>query len=684
MKNALTQAPPIQSIDDILTNAQGEPPGAAKFLTLLSRAKKAKADGDKPAWKEAVSLALIEAEKSKVVQQEKVLQAKLANEKKLREAHEKNTGLQKQLDNREYLNSIRKLIENGNEAQAAMMLHTVPDIDAQVLESFKKLFYQQALIKREQGDPEASRRLAYAFGLSGGEKVDEKTAQTVYFETFIKGPDNQPHGLSPGAQTTPQSSQQAPFAPLEMPQGFGDPTSGRVPSPFLPAGTEGLPDPTALGNVDKYLAQPQPQIPQPPLTQGTTPQAGTQSSPMTANTPGWSDKDHEDYMKFAHGKYPLPEAADKTTGSEWDRKHQAIIQQFGEGSQEHQDFLTGKDKPTTESEWDKRRESIIEVFGAESKEYKDFLLERGESSRSGTTVGQKAQEIYDAHIEATTTDELPEGDVEGAEKLKRDYIAKQAGKTAGSSLERAMTTVESIDDPEIREATRGIAAKGITSRKVEGMLRAVAANMKDGKRDAALNNLGDVWDSIDITKEAQIRYLGARTFAQMRGKLESLAGMGVTTGRFLHKFTESMRKSDFDAAISAVGFEMVTGELTDVQMRAVVEAETYIRTAFVKFLKAISGTAASDTEVIRVNMLFPGLFQDEVVNAGIIDGQINFYMDSQEFYYTSESNEKLAREVLASQGWYDFMPDPRAENLGVESADMLFPETPNPEVEEVQ
>ena len=240
--------------------------------------------------------------------------------------------------------------------------------------------------------------------------------------------------------------------------------------------------------------------------------------------------------------------------------------------------------------------------------------------------------------------------------------------------------MEKIHDPKIREYARGIGAKGISSRKINSMLRSIASNIQEGNRTAALDNFGDIWDSIDETKKAGLRLQGAKTFLAMRDGLEELkTDYGIDTGRVFAAFTANMSKAEFSAGIKNFSVEFVGGvDLTDEQKAAAQRIQTYINSQLVSFLHMVSGAAVTEQEFARIRAMFPGIFQEEAVNVGTIDGNIDFLKDSQFFYYTDHSDEDFAAEVMAIQGWdnirtskdvsVDLSADPLVSQLAMAAA----------------
>lgn len=299
----------------------------------------------------------------------------------------------------------------------------------------------------------------------------------------------------------------------------------------------------------------------------------------------------------------------------------------------------------------------------EAAEARDAYINKtaGTPEETENPILEKAKDAYDAVIATGGTEEE-------AKAAEQRVLDEETALTGGTADERIFDEVEKIHDPELRKWVRSLGAKGISSRKTRTMFLTLINQAKAGDITAALDSIGDVWDFIDESKKAPLRLQYATTFSNMREKLEELkTEYGIETDRIFAAFTQNMSKAEFSAAIANFGIKWLGGEnLTNEQKRAAASIQTYINSQLVQFLHAVSGAAVTEQEFARIRAMFPGIFQEESVNIGTIDGNIEFLRDAQLAYYAQESDPDFAAKVMAAQGWGDIRTsteEERSENI---------------------
>lgn len=172
-------------IQNLLNQEQEAPPGADKLSRLIAEANKAKADRKQDEWKRKIDEFMLNAEKSKLAQDEKMFKQSQTNQRKLNELIAENTSMKGKLaektNKNAYMKKIREMVETKDYKSALWMLATVEGYSSQLFDSLTKLMAQE-LVK----DPRIKEIInAQEAGL------DDKGIEWLIVEKMIKPAINQ-------------------------------------------------------------------------------------------------------------------------------------------------------------------------------------------------------------------------------------------------------------------------------------------------------------------------------------------------------------------------------------------------------------------------------------------------------------------------------------------------------------
>ena len=158
MKNALTTSPMPTGLEEILGDANGEPPDAAAILSLAHRARQAKQAGNRDDWRNTVNDLLITARGSQLKQEQKLLKMDQDHYKKMKELNESKSDLERQVKSKAYARQIVDLLKEDKVGIALGMM-AVEGMDPKAMEIVGDYFYQKAALKANEGDPIAQQWL---------------------------------------------------------------------------------------------------------------------------------------------------------------------------------------------------------------------------------------------------------------------------------------------------------------------------------------------------------------------------------------------------------------------------------------------------------------------------------------------------------------------------------------------
>ena len=262
---------------------------------------------------------------------------------------------------------------------------------------------------------------------------------------------------------------------------------------------------------------------------------------------------------------------------------------------------------------------------------------------------QAGDDVYEAAIAQGNT---PEEAEEKRQEAITESVNSVLGGEGGTEWERIRKRTSEIENEELKTLIQSVVAKGLPARTSKQAMDILVEFAKDGKTEAVYDALGDIWiDASPSKKIFEKRFLTAYMYQEMRIKLQKLEDAGIGTGRVTQAYVDAMGRGDFAAAANEFALEFLDQDYTDDQKRLIGEVHAFISTEFKQFLLTLSGTAASDSEVVMVKSMFPSIHADRSFNTGIVDGHIDSLRKQEFVHFMSESNKEVAAKVMKLKGW---------------------------------
>ena len=258
MKNALTKSAQPTSIREILGDAYGEPPDAANILAMATRARNAKASGNKEEWRKSVNELMYTARKSQLGQEKKIMDMEQKHRDEMRKLNDTNSDLQRQVKDKANLDIVFELLREGKTKQAFRMM-AVLDVNPENYKILAERLAQDETLDAFSGNPRAQKWIRAAKALP------PEQAAAFIFDQFIKpGIENE---QTPDIDV-PEQAQKT--QPMMLPPGVED-DRGSLDQFFgqLPAGGRSITD--------------------------TMPQS---ADPLTYNNQGWNAQNLSDFDAF--------------------------------------------------------------------------------------------------------------------------------------------------------------------------------------------------------------------------------------------------------------------------------------------------------------------------------------------------------------------------------------------------
>ena len=226
---------------------------------------------------------------------------------------------------------------------------------------------------------------------------------------------------------------------------------------------------------------------------------------------------------------------------------------------------------------------------------------------------------------------------------------KEPSKTA-----TAMDALFDVEDADVVGTTLSIAGHtGFDAAERDFFMQTISRLEKDGKRDRTLKIWGKALNNLDKTGLAPLRLGLAKQLVGIRSDLRELKDKyGIETGRVLARFTENMTRADGQAGLENWAMEWTnTMDLTDEEKQAAARIQSRITMLLARFLKEISGSDVTNEEFGRVRSMLPVIFAENNINAGTIDGNLDYIMNEQRNYYQMEVGDKFLPELMRVMGW---------------------------------
>ena len=324
-----------------------------------------------------------------------------------------------------------------------------------------------------------------------------------------------------------------------------------------------------------------------------------------------------------------------------------------EGEEGKQERLTIQEKQNIEKE-----KAAAEAQAAEQtrlnlellEKHKDVILEK-----------KNGQAIYDAL--KSQAGQNPEFDLTA-------YL-KEPNETA-----TAMDTLFDIEDADVVGTTLSIAGHtGFDAAERDFFMQTISRLEKDGKRDGTLKIWGKALNNLDKTGLAPLRFGLAKQLVGIRSDLRELKDKyGIETGKILARFTENMTRADLQAGLENWAMEWTnTIDLTEEEKQAAARIQSHITMLLARFLKEISGSDVTDEEFGQVRSMLPVIFAENNINAGTIDGNLDYIMNEQRNYYQMGVGDKFLPELMRVMGWNEIRTSDaekeRQATLQLKSAD---------------
>ena len=291
--------------------------------------------------------------------------------------------------------------------------------------------------------------------------------------------------------------------------------------------------------------------------------------------------------------------------------------------QEEQDIEKEKNEAETQAAAEQTRLNL-ELL----EKHKDVILEK-----------KNGQAIYDAL--KSQAEQNPNFDL-------TTYL-KEPSKTA-----TAMDALFDIEDVDIVGTTLSIAGHtGFDAAERDFFMRTISRLEKDGKRDGTLKIWGNALNNLDKTGLAPLRFGFAKQLVGIRSDLRELKDKyGIETGKILARFTENMTRADLQAGLENWAMEWTnTMDLTEEDKQAAARIQSRITMLLARFLKEISGSDVTDEEFGQVRSMLPVIFAESNINAGTIDGNLDYIMNEQRNYYQMGVDDKFLPELMRVMGW---------------------------------
>ena len=357
----------------------------------------------------------------------------------------------------------------------------------------------------------------------------------------------------------------------------------------------------------------------------------------------------------------------------------------------------------TEAKTEEKRLTEVETAKQHAEKYKDEIIKNTSAARYEDLLYQitNAEKPLEVDVEPYLTSEDEKTRTESVitrdarafetelqrqghseERIKElmvDWLEKQAH-GALTEGEAALQSVTRNPHESVKDLVPYIVAVGLkgtpSTRKTPLQWRAISQFVQSGDREMTLDGLGDIYDALDRTKEAETRFEAAHIMQTIRDKILNLETQyGLEPSRTLAAITERMTEQSFASWWQGGGVDFFAGmNLTDEQITAAVELQTYINNNLVSFIKQVSGTAVAEQEFERLIRIMPGLFKNTAANMGVIDGNINLLRDQQFHYYASHSSDEVASEIMAVQGWGDVKTSTENSKFTDEEIDEMWNE----------
>ena len=290
--------------------------------------------------------------------------------------------------------------------------------------------------------------------------------------------------------------------------------------------------------------------------------------------------------------------------------------------QEEQDIE--KEKAAAEAQAAEQTRLNLELL----EKHKDVILEK-----------KNGQAIYDAL--KLQVGQNPEFDL-------TTYL-KEPNETA-----TAMDTLFDIEDADVVGTTLSIAGHtGFDAAERDFFMQTISRLEKDGKRDGTLKIWGKALNNLDKTGLAPLRFGLAKQLVDIRSDLRELKDKyGIETGKILARFTENMTRTDLQAGLENWAMEWTnTVDLTEEEKQAAAQIQSRITMLLARFLKEISGSDVTDEEFGQVRSMLPVIFAENNINAGTIDGNLDYIMNEQRNYYQMGVGDKFLPELMRVMGW---------------------------------
>ena len=259
MKNALTQSAQPTSIREILGDAYGEPPDAANILAMATRARNAKASGNKEEWRKSVNELMYTARKSQLSQEKKMMDMEQKHRDEMNKLNESNSDLQRQVKDKANLDIVFELLREGKTKQAFRMM-AVLDVNPENYKILAERLADEETLEAFAGNPDAQKWIRAAKNLPPDQ------AQAFIFDQFIK----------PGIE-----NEQTPDIEVPQQQQKTQPT-------MLPPGVED----DRQGSLDQFFGQ------LPTSQRRVTDVMPQSANPMTYSNQGWDSTKMSDFDAF--------------------------------------------------------------------------------------------------------------------------------------------------------------------------------------------------------------------------------------------------------------------------------------------------------------------------------------------------------------------------------------------------
>ena len=292
--------------------------------------------------------------------------------------------------------------------------------------------------------------------------------------------------------------------------------------------------------------------------------------------------------------------------------------------------------------------AATEAKKQEIRDAKHKLLDQ----HSGYIKDNHGQPVLDALRIAVESVDDP-NDVDLLEYLGPVKVTGATDKKADPDI---IAVTADISDEGMRESISRVSANSTfsTPAKKVDWAKQVKNELSLGNRGIALRMLGDKVRDITktIDKFMASRLPIAKQLVDIRTGIYELSDMGVSTGRVLSKYVETMSQAEFHAAakeavIDFSGIENLTGE----QKTKATAVATQINASLALLLQKVSGAAVQETEFERWRGMLPALFKSEEINIGTVDGFLTVLRSDQEANYAQYVNADIAKEIIADEGW---------------------------------